>query len=479
MILSRLTAAVEPLLIAQQAGFRSGKSGTSQVLKLTQHIEDGFENRKITGAVFIDLTAAYDTVNNRLLLGKIYSMTKDYNLTRLIKNLLQNRRFFVEFQGKRSRWRTQKNGLPQGSVLAPTLFNIYTNDQPLRAGTQSFIYADDCAITAQADDFETIEQELSEALTELSAYYKENHLKPNPTKTQTCAFHLKNRQATRKLQITWEDTPLVHCPTPKYLGVTLDRALTYKKHCHNTKQKVAARNNIIRKLTGTSWGAQPQTLKTSAMALCYTAAEYACPVWYRSCHANQVDIALNETCRITTGCLRPTPTNKLHCLAGIAPPNIRREVAARKEKHKASTSQAHPLYGYQPAPQRLKSRKSFLRTTHDLTEPAAKTRLGLWKAQSGTINEWMMPSEDLPPGHKEGWATWKALNRLRAGVTRSRANQIKWGFPCESALCDCGEEQTTEHLLICPLCPAACIMEDLVCATPNALDVANFWQRNV
>lgn len=57
MTLNRLMDATEPYLIPQQAGFRTGKSSTSQILKLTQHIEDGYENRKITGAVFVDLTA--------------------------------------------------------------------------------------------------------------------------------------------------------------------------------------------------------------------------------------------------------------------------------------------------------------------------------------------------------------------------------------------------------------------------------------
>ena len=53
----------------------------SQLLNLTEHIEDGYEKRLITGAVFVDLSAAYDTVNHRRLLSNVLEMTGDVHLT--------------------------------------------------------------------------------------------------------------------------------------------------------------------------------------------------------------------------------------------------------------------------------------------------------------------------------------------------------------------------------------------------------------
>ena len=107
LILNRLSPAIQHVLISEQAGFRPGKSCTAQALNLTQHIEDGFETGKITGIVLVDLSAAYDTVNHRRLLEKVYNMTRDYRLICMIRTLLENRRFFVELGGKRSRWRSQ------------------------------------------------------------------------------------------------------------------------------------------------------------------------------------------------------------------------------------------------------------------------------------------------------------------------------------------------------------------------------------
>ena len=180
LILNRIAEHVDAKLIPEQAGFRAGKSCTSQLLNLTEHIEDGYEKRLITGAVFVDLSAAYDTVNHRRLLSKVLEMTGDVQLTDLIRTMLENRRFFVVLNGKKSRWRRQRNGLPQGSVLAPMLFNIYTNDQPIHPDTRSFIYADDLCIASQGNDFNTIEASLTSALSAMTSRRSRIFLRRGP-----------------------------------------------------------------------------------------------------------------------------------------------------------------------------------------------------------------------------------------------------------------------------------------------------------
>ena len=285
----------------------------------------------ITGAAFIDLSATYDTVNHRLLLTKLFLINGDSNLTKFIRTLLSCRRFYAELNGKKSRWRNQRNGLPQGSVLSPTLFNIYTNDQPTPPSTNSFIYADDLCITTQKQTFNEIEKTLTESICHLQVYYSNNLMQPNPTKTKLTTFHLKNKFANVKLNVSWNGVKLEHVDNPVYLGVLLDHSLTYKSHCEKTRQKVSTWNNLLCKLTGTNWGTNASTLRTTAMALCFSTAEYCCPVWERSAHSKEVDVVLHETLRIVTGCIRPTPTQDLSTLSGIAPPHIQHSTLAQKE----------------------------------------------------------------------------------------------------------------------------------------------------
>ena len=94
-----------------------------------------------------------------------------------------------------------------------------------------------------------VEQIIEEALGELTHYYRSNSLRANPDKTQVTMFHLRNREAKRSLQVSWNGVDLENTDTPKYLGVTLDRTLSYKTHMHNIKMKVATRNNLLNKLT--------------------------------------------------------------------------------------------------------------------------------------------------------------------------------------------------------------------------------------
>ena len=143
--------------------------------------------------------------------------------------------------------------------------------------------------------------------------------------------------------------------------------------------KVNARNNIIRKLDNSKWGCKATALRPRCLALCYSATEYACPVWARSTHVHKLNPALHDCCQIISGCLKPTNLDSVHILAGIAPPHTRRTVACRMERTRQTTDARHQLFYHQPAASRLKSRKSFMRTVTPLDSSASSGRLLLWK----------------------------------------------------------------------------------------------------
>ena len=91
--------------------------------------------------------------------------------------------------------------------------------------------------------------------------------------------------------------------------------------------------------------ANNNNIRTTALALSYSVAEYAAPVWVRSPYVQKLNTELNSACRAVTGCLNPTNIKHLYLLTGMAPPDIRRVVCARMEKTKQETNEAHSLYG--------------------------------------------------------------------------------------------------------------------------------------
>ena len=192
LIYARVEPLIDPLLPKEQDGFRRGKSTVDQVVLLTQNIEDSFEAKKKAGSVFIDLTAAYDTVWHHGLTCKLLRLLPDKHMVKMIMELVRNRSFTLTTgDSKQSRLRCLKNGVPQGSVLAPLLFNIYTYDLPSMI-SRKFAYADDLALLHSSGNWKDLEGTLSQDMSTLSAYLQTWRLKLSHTKTVTTAFHLNN-----------------------------------------------------------------------------------------------------------------------------------------------------------------------------------------------------------------------------------------------------------------------------------------------
>ena len=152
----------------------------------------------------------------------------------------------------------------------------------------------------------TIEETLTQDMSILSFWLNQWRVKLSEVKTVSSTFHLNNREAKRELNVNISGRRLTCLRTPTYLGVKLDRTMTYREYLTALRGKVMARTALIRRLAGTSWGASTPTLRTSTLA---------------------VDVGLNASLRTITGCLRPTQVDQLPILAEIAPPALRREAA--------------------------------------------------------------------------------------------------------------------------------------------------------
>ncbi|VDP02670.1 unnamed protein product [Soboliphyme baturini] len=263
--------------------------------------------------------------------------------------------------------RFPNNGLPQCAVLSPTLFNIYTSDFP-PTSSKKFVYADDIALATEHTGLQMLSCTLTSDLAVMTLYFHQWKPHPNPTKTCATAFHLDNRLVKEKLAVEFCGQQ-VHDKKTKYLGVTLDRTLSFKPYLEKTQQKTKTRINLLRKLAGTSWKAGARTLRTTALAPIYSLVDHCSLVWCHSCHTSELDTQFNEKMRIVIATLKPSQTQLLPILEDIEPPHFRRGEQAHRILDRNRQLPIHRVFQQSPT-RRLKPR-------HPLWERTTTPRLSL------------------------------------------------------------------------------------------------------
>ena len=306
----------------------------------------------------------------------------------------------------------------------------------------------------------------------LSAYVQTWRLKLSHIKTETAPFHLNSREAKRELKVYNNNKLLPFCPTPTNLRVKLDRSLTFRHHLVALRKKLSSRVTLLRRLVGSAWGAGAKTLRTAALSLVYSTAEYCAPVWCHSTRTRFINSVLNDALRIVTGCLRPTPIGHLPILSGIQPAELRRLRATLSLGYRGSLDPDHILYGLlsgssDARQERLRSRRPFVPATRNLLDNLAG--LGI-RASEWTNHKWnvqycestsglrvFIPRTSAGPvGMSFPPRAWVKLNRLWIRVGQFHSSMYKWDL-APSPNCECGAaKKTADHVLTaCPIHQAA------------------------
>ena len=219
---------------------------------------------------------------------------------------------------------------------------------------------------------------------------------------------------------------------------------------------------------GSGWGAGAKTLHIATLSLVYSAAEYCAPVWCCSAHTCLIDSVLNDTLRMVTKCLGPTPMDHLPILSGIQPAELHRLGVTLSLAYCGSLDPDHILYGFLSGSLntfqvRLKSRHSFVPGARNLLDNLA--RLGIcasewtnhkWKTEycesASRLCAFVPETSARPVGMGLPRAAWVNLNCLQTGVGQFHLSMHKWNL-APSLNSECGaSEQTADHVLTaCPI----------------------------
>ncbi len=170
-------------LDTNQSGFRSGHSSESALLSVTEALQIAKADSKSSVLILLDLYATFDTVNHQILLSTLSSLDITGIPLHWFESYLTGRSFRVAWGGEVFRAHQLVTGVPQGSVLGPVLFSMYTTllGPIIQAHGFSYnCYADDTQLylSFQPND-PTVAARISGCLVDISAWMKEHHLQLN------------------------------------------------------------------------------------------------------------------------------------------------------------------------------------------------------------------------------------------------------------------------------------------------------------
>ena len=223
----------------------------------------------------------------------------------------------------------------------------------------------------------------------------------------------------------------------KYLGVTLDRSLTYRRHLESLRKKLTSRVALLSRLAGSGWDAGATTLRTATLALVHSTAEYCAPVWCRSAHTRLIDPTINDALRIVTG----MPAS---CTSG-QPSNPSRHPTCWASSQSCHTISRTPCHGgWTPAPLSARPSIGCSCTAHQIETPICTRRTthqffwqhtcgAVWADNPTRLRTSIPDTGTHTPGMTVPRRTWVRLNRLRTGVGRFRSCLYKWGMASSAA----------------------------------------------
>ena len=194
-------------------------------------------------------------------------------------------------------------------------------------------YADDSNVLNSGPKVEPIVQELNVYLASLDNWFKSRNLFISPSKSSATIFSTFSGDCATVLdvEIGGEKVPTVK--NPKFLGVTYDNLFSFNQHTSLLKSKLQSRNNILKCLSGTSWGKEKEVITSTYKAIGQSLINYCCPIWTPFMSVTNWDslqAAQNSALRIATGCHLMTDVNHLHAETKIMPVKAHCEMISKQ-----------------------------------------------------------------------------------------------------------------------------------------------------
>ena len=291
------------LLYSDQHGFSPGKSCSTALSEAVCEWNRILDRRTSPSPrvdlISVDYSRAFDSISHAVLLEKLHH-TYGFRgpLLNWISSFISNRKQRVVFRGQMSAFVSVLSGVPQGSVLGPLLFNIYTNDLHLHLNSKVNQYADDSFISRTINNYSD-EVILQNDLNTLDWWSENNALQLNPQKCQVmCICRRTKNKPTPVYYVS--NTKLSVASSLRLLGVQVSSDLSWNEHVSNVTKKCNRLIGFLKTVVGKQ---NPNILLTLYRSLVLPVIDFCSPVWfvYRKNHINNLELIQRRATRFILG----------------------------------------------------------------------------------------------------------------------------------------------------------------------------------
>ena len=238
------------LISMNQWGFRKGGSPELLLLSLTERWRLALDESNIIGVVFIDFQKAFDCVNHTVLKVKLHSIGITGSFYDWLLNYLENRKQFVTVNGSNSELLEIDTGVPQGSLLGPRLYSIYSNDLPGATTNASVeMFADDTTAFCIGKTVDEVLSNIQKAIADLNKWAKDNFMTIHPAKTELMLLS-KSKFIGPLQKICLGPNELSFVSKATCLGIHIDNKLSWSQHVKTLSKRFSARVKKLKHLKG-------------------------------------------------------------------------------------------------------------------------------------------------------------------------------------------------------------------------------------
>lgn len=312
------------IIAKNQYGFKAGVSTEDAVLDLTQFVARELDGGSKCMGIFLDLSKAFDTVSVPKLLTRMERLGVRGTALEMFKDYLKNRSQLVKIGDHLSEEETVTYGVPQGSILGPTMFLIYMNDlcRMIIPNCKIYAYADDTAIVIYGPTWDMVKTTAENALSQIMNWFHDSLLTLNLDKTCYIPFAMRRNtmpptdftiiaHSCQSSSNTCTCSTLDRCDSVKYLGVQIDECLRWDKQLDMITSRILRLIYVFKSLRDP---ADMSTLRMVYFALCQSIIGYCITAWGGASKTNLLRAERAQRAVLKVMCKKPYryPTKQLY-----------------------------------------------------------------------------------------------------------------------------------------------------------------------